>query len=122
LRAIGEPPYTGDLTTKFATIRKLVTKYGGEVYGNSKGSRVFFTMPMITSTEYTMMDSINYIRGAIDSGRLLEPELLQVDLRRQVPALKVPIYFFEGRHDYVTPFALAEHFYEILEAPHKELI
>jgi len=79
-------------------------------------------MPLMTSTEYTMMDSINFIRGAINSGRLLEKELMQLDLRRQVPKLKEPAYFLEGRHDYVTPSALAEQYYEVLEAPHKELI
>jgi pimeloyl-ACP methyl ester carboxylesterase len=122
LRTIGVPPYTGDYGTKSKAIGKLVTNYGGEVYGNPNGSRAIGGMPLMTSTEYTMMDSINFIRGAINSGRLLDKELMQVDLRRQVPALNVPAYFLEGRHDYVTPSALAEQYYEILEAPHKELI
>jgi pimeloyl-ACP methyl ester carboxylesterase len=122
LHTIGVPPYSVDYGTKSTAMGELVMKYGGEVYGNPKGSRVFGAMPLMTSTEYTMLDSINFIRGAINSGRLLEKELMQLDLRRQVPVLKVPAYFLEGRHDYVTPSALAEQYCEVLEAPHKELI
>lgn len=36
--------------------------------------------------------------------------------------MKVPVYFFTGRHDYDTPFQLVEQYYEILNAPTKEII
>ena len=39
-----------------------------------------------------------------------------------VTRTEVPVYFFTGRHDYTTPFALIEEYYAQLEAPHKALI
>ena len=38
------------------------------------------------------------------------------------PRLEVPVYFLIGRHDVNAPPVLTEQYYEVLTAPHKELI
>jgi pimeloyl-ACP methyl ester carboxylesterase len=45
-----------------------------------------------------------------------------VDFRQQANQLEVPVYFLIGRHDVNAPTILAEQYYEVLDAPHKELI
>jgi pimeloyl-ACP methyl ester carboxylesterase len=39
-----------------------------------------------------------------------------------VTQLEAPVYFLLGRHDVNAPPVLAEEYYEILNAPHQELI
>jgi pimeloyl-ACP methyl ester carboxylesterase len=50
------------------------------------------------------------------------PQIFQANLAKEVPEVKVPVYFCIGRHDYNTPFELAEKYFNQLEAPKKELI
>ncbi|MBW2397363.1 MAG: hypothetical protein JRG95_24205 [Deltaproteobacteria bacterium] len=45
-----------------------------------------------------------------------------VDFVASVPSLRVPAFFFSGRHDYNTPFELVEEYVETLDAPHKEIV
>jgi pimeloyl-ACP methyl ester carboxylesterase len=44
------------------------------------------------------------------------------DLTGEVTSVDVPVYFFLGRHDYTTPFELAEEYFHKLAAPRKELV
>jgi L-proline amide hydrolase len=41
---------------------------------------------------------------------------------RDFPVSKIPVFFFAGRYDYVTPGELAEDYFEMLEAPAKRFI
>ena len=34
----------------------------------------------------------------------------------------MPVFFLQGRHDYNTPSLLVEEYYNLLDAPYKELI
>ncbi len=122
LTKIGRPPYTGNWQRKTITQRGLLGKYGGELYGNLKGAFPLIFNSLILATEYTLIDKINFFRGIFASNRLLWPELLTVDLKKQVPSVKVPIYFMLGRHDYEVPSVLAEQYFKLIEAPKKELI
>lgn len=122
LKAIGEPPYSGKWQSKTITERAILGKYGGEVYGNTKGG-LFITLKSLTkATEYSWMDRINFFRGIFASMRLIWPQLMKVNLLEQAPELKVPVYFLEGKHDYEVPSILAEQYYIMLKAPSKELI
>jgi pimeloyl-ACP methyl ester carboxylesterase len=122
LQEMGPPPYSGDWLSKFNEQRKYVCKYGGEVMGNSNGGNVMLMRSVLTGREYTVLDRINYYRGVKRSLRLIQPQLMDVNLFRQVPEVKVPVFFTEGRHDQVVPVQLAYQYYEALEAPHKEWI
>ncbi len=122
LTQMGRPPYTGDWQKKTITQRGLLGKYGGELYGSSKGAFPLIFKSLITATEYTLVDKINFFRGILASNRLLWPELLTVNLSKQVPSVKVPVYFMLGKHDYEVPSVLAEQYFKLIEAPKKELI
>jgi pimeloyl-ACP methyl ester carboxylesterase len=119
---IGEPPYTGNWQKKLITERRYLGKYGGEVFGSSKGAFKIVIGRLIRSTEYSLTDKVNFFRGIFSSIRLIWPELLTINFMEQAASLKVPVYFVLGKHDYEVPFKVAEKYFEILEAPHKELI
>ncbi len=118
---IGKPPYTGNWRKKFMTERRLLGKYGGELYGSSNGAFFLVLKNLLLSPEYCLKDKINFFRGIFTSVKLIFPELLHVDLRRQALCLKIPVYFILGKHDYEAPFMLAEQYFKLLNAPVKEL-
>lgn len=122
LEEMGEPPYSGNWQKKFMTQRRLLGKYGGEVYGNSKGAFPLVLGSLIRCAEYNLSDKVNFFRGIMTSVRLLWPKLMAINLIEQASSLKVPVYFILGRHDYEAPFMLAEQYFKVLEAPSKELI
>ena len=66
----------------------------------------------------------NLQRGTIvlDTVGVVFPQLWGVDFRQQATRLKVPIYFLMGRHDRTTSPKLTEEYFNLLTAPHKELI
>jgi pimeloyl-ACP methyl ester carboxylesterase len=119
---MGKPPYTGDWQKKLMKQRQYLGKYGGELYGSSKGAIPLVLKRLTGATEYTLVDKVNYLRGTLKSTQLMWQELMTVNLEEQAPHLKVPIYFALGKHDYEVPFMLAEHYFNLLEAPSKELI
>ena len=45
-----------------------------------------------------------------------------MDCRTQATKLDVPVYFLIGRHDINAPVALTEQYYELLDAPHKQIV
>lgn len=53
---------------------------------------------------------------------LMWPKILHIDLRVQVPEIKVPVYFLEGRYENEAPAVLAERYFQLLKAPRKALI
>ena len=53
---------------------------------------------------------------------MVENEFLHINLFEQIPEVKVPIYFFLGRHDNQISAAVAEKYFNSITAPKKELI
>ena len=122
LKAIGAPPYLDGFRSKLMTQRRILGKYGGEVHGNSNGGTFILLRSLIASSEYSWQDRIKVFRGIFANMRLMWPKILDIDLPTQVPELKVPVYFLEGRHDFEAPSLLAERYFATLKAPQKTLI
>jgi pimeloyl-ACP methyl ester carboxylesterase len=122
LNEIGKPPYSGNWKKKFMTERRLLAKYGGEVYNNTKGAFPVVLGSLLRSTEYTLADKINFFRGIFKTVGLVFPELMKINLMEQAPELKIPVYFVLGRHDHEAPSFIAEKYFNVLKAPRKELI
>ena len=102
--------------------RNLMSKYGGEDYGESDGIIKSVVVPILRSPEYTLLDMVKYYRGAFFSLRAMWDEIVGYDLNVTAPALEVPVYLTEGRHDQNTPIPLAQAWFENLRAPYKEWI
>ncbi len=46
-------------------------------------------------------------------------DLLKNNPDEKILSVKVPVYMFQGVHDYQTPFALAKRYFEAVESPEK---
>lgn len=117
----GPPPYYGkDVTWKTAAyipyLGSVMAK-NPEIKNNS-----YSTMRDLAASEYGIMDKINFLRGIVNTFNYVYPQLYNVDLRTDAQTLKIPVYFFIGRHDINAPTELVEKYIKELSAPHKEII
>jgi pimeloyl-ACP methyl ester carboxylesterase len=72
--------------------------------------------------ENSLMDRINGLRGFLDTFSVLYPQLQDIDFRRDVPSLDVPVYMVIGQHEARGRAVLADEWFAMLEAPSKERI
>jgi pimeloyl-ACP methyl ester carboxylesterase len=70
--------------------------------------------------EYSLMDQVRSMANLLDTYVTLYPELYDVDLR-DTTSLDVPVYLVQGAHEARGRAALAEEWFEQLDAPDKEL-
>jgi len=80
------------------------------------------TLKDIAGPEYGLWDKINYFRALIVTFDHVYPQLYDIDLRKEVTEFEIPIYILHGRHDLNAPTEFVKEYYELIEAPHKELI
>jgi pimeloyl-ACP methyl ester carboxylesterase len=70
--------------------------------------------------ELTLGEKVNLWRGRSFSRRFgLWEKILRTDLTTVVPTLRIPVYFFHGRHDYTCSYDLAKEYFCKLKAPLK---
>ena len=105
--------------------RNYLSKYGGIYYGKYRGRflSILCLWPILPYMlkEYSIGTMLNFNKGnrhCHNSPMGKE----RVNFIEQARELDVPVYLFIGRHDYNTPFVLAEEWYDVLRAPHKQLI
>ncbi len=99
---------------------KWLFKFGGELVGAT--SYMPFIKAGILSPEYGFFDILKISKGSSFSSRYMQYNVIAGPLMDNVREFEVPIYFFSGRHDYVTPFELVQKYCSILEAPYKEIV
>ncbi|MCK5130307.1 MAG: alpha/beta hydrolase [Clostridiales bacterium] len=101
--------------------RKWLVSLGGEIYQQTNHS-LLFNFKTIFSPEYTLIDFAKFGIGSGFSLKAMWPEIMQLDLLNQVPSVDIPMFFFQGKHDYNTPASLVKSYYDTLDAPYKELV
>lgn len=117
----GEAPYNnGNIALKSATYLNYISEYMTKDPNITNGG--YNTFRDMFASEYGILDSINYMLGVMNTFNVVYPQLYEVDLRKSYAKIDVPVYFFLGRHDINAPTSLAEEYYNLLEAPEKELI
>ena len=100
--------------------RKWLLKFGGAYYG--KTNYVTTYIDYIFNKEYTIFNSLNVMKGVEFSLTIMWEDVVKVDFLTEIDKVEVPVYFVVGRHDWNTPFELAEEYFDVLTAPKKELI
>jgi pimeloyl-ACP methyl ester carboxylesterase len=118
LQRNGPPPYTGEeMLGKYVAYLDVLNDY-------MNSPRYTLIVPIIPfiAPEYGLMDKINHTRGLAQSFEVVYPQLQDVDFKTQAVKLDVPVYIFAGRNDVNAMSSLVEEYFNILEAPHKELI
>ncbi|NMA01728.1 MAG: alpha/beta hydrolase [Clostridia bacterium] len=121
LTANGEPPYYGkDVTWKSAVyLNYLNTHMADNPEIHNPG---YNTLRDIYSSEYDLLDKINFFRGIINTFNHVYQQLYTIDLRTDYTKLNVPVYFFLGRHDVNAPPHLVEEYMQVLDAPVKKIV
>lgn len=72
--------------------------------------------------EYGPLDKVNKLKALFDMAAVMYPRLQEVDFRRDVPSLAVPVYLVQGGHELRGRLEPARQWYGALAAPHKEWI
>jgi pimeloyl-ACP methyl ester carboxylesterase len=118
LRQNGPPPYSGErLLNKYVLYLDVLNDY----MGSPRYTLVVPIVPFI-APEYGLVDKINHTRGLMESFTVVYPQLHDLDFTTQAAVLDVPVYLFAGRDDVNAMSSLVEEYYNILQAPHKQLI
>jgi pimeloyl-ACP methyl ester carboxylesterase len=118
LRRNGPPPYAGDkVTGRYVAYLDVLQEY-------MQMPRYTVIVPLVPlfASEYGYVDKINHTRGLIESFNVVYPQLKDLEFMTQAPKLDVPVYLFAGRNDVNAMYTIVEEYYNVLEAPHKELI
>jgi pimeloyl-ACP methyl ester carboxylesterase len=118
LTAQGPPPY------RDVYAYEPIMLYENEVYdydhtGNAAGAADPFGD--LGATESTLLQKVHTLNAVLDTWSALYPRMQGVDLRRDVPQLKVPVYFVQGAHEMRGLALLFQPWYEALQAPDKQL-
>ncbi len=116
IEGIGLPPY--ETPKKLWEKANYIVRYGGMIADFSFGKMIGLVLPYLTSPEYSLLEGIRTLRG---KGRnfttyALWKELAEVNFTREIDSIKVPIFFFEGKHDMITPTVVVEDFFDQLNA------
>lgn len=103
--------------------RDLMMKYGG--YSKKSGKDNYldaFVKPVFLSGEYSALDLIGFLLGYKKVLKQMWPEIGKTCFPKTTTKFEIPIFVFDGRHDMNTPSVLVEDWFNMIEAPHKELI
>ncbi|MGQ0665428.1 MAG: alpha/beta fold hydrolase [Nitrospiraceae bacterium] len=116
LRAIGPPPHTyWDMVVE----RKWLTRFVGIVRGMSLWR---FTRITLGGPEASIFDLPNILRSQLVTPKVMWQELIAVNLVDTVPVLRMPVFFFLGRHDHVVVADTSVAYFNVLRAPSKTLL
>ena len=125
LEAQGPPPYVGK-----SPIRPYSTLFGreytvfevpnirNEVYRRD-GDILLLSLKL---PEYGWLDRAYYLLGLMNTFNAIYPQLQEMDLRRDATQFELPVTLILGRHDMNSPPQIPEAYYDLIEAPSKELI
>lgn len=73
-------------------------------------------------SEYTLVEQVHLLGGFLDTFNFIYPQLQDIDLRVDAARLDVPVYLAQGAHEARGRAELANEWFEMLDAPHKEMV
>ena len=113
LRAVGPTPYR-DLA-KLDQAWDLIASFSPPV--RNRASTLRLAALSATSRYYTLFELQTTRDGYRYSRARLIPQLYAYDLRRQLPRMDTPVYFFVGQRDVTFGLSLQEDYYRQLRDP-----
>lgn len=97
-----------------------VNKYGGSIH-NITPERLQAIMDSSPYSPGTYTAAL-YDKGWQLSYGMYVNEIVTLDFSAQIKEIPIPVYFFLGRYDYVTPTAPVLDYFKTLKAPRKEIV
>lgn len=119
----GKAPVDGKYPDEKAMMaqRDCLSKYGGSNYKNRGGMIKSLLIPLIKSPEYKLSDIPKYAKGGLYLSKVLWDDAVKQNYF-SVKNLDMPVIITQGQHDFNTPSALAQKWFDSLEAPFKKWI
>lgn len=109
-----------DLWLDFLKVeRNYVTQFGGGITHEMNGMWPVIKM-VLNTKEYTFGEKLNFMPASLFSIKHLWSEVISKNLSNDIDSIQVPVYIFQGKHDYQTPYLVAKEFFDQLKAPQKE--
>lgn len=124
MKKLGELSFPDSLDGKekwlnyLMTERKYVNHYGGGITRDLKGMWPVIKM-VLNAKEYSLKDKIYFGPANTFSLGNMWSNITSINLFNDIDSMKVPVYIFQGKYDYQTPYIVAKAFYEQLKAPAK---
>ncbi len=109
-----------DLWQEGNCVNEVVAPLGGEIHGETREALRVLLPAMLRAPEYRPLDILKIMRFNNEHRWALTDQAFE--LGTNVAELGLPVYFFLGRYDYVTPSLAAAEFFNNLEAPSKEVV
>ena len=94
----------------------MLTAYGGAIYKKEVEGAI-----KIAETKYEDYKNYDWLKGFLYSASRLGDAIFETNFT-STTEVKVPIYFFIGRHDWSLPSIVTEDFFTQLTAPKKEIV
>ena len=124
MRAFGEPPYA-DIPYANAFVMgqydRLYKPYTPPQAYMTKGNAAKLGPYGVLASEYNFVEKFNVLRGLLDMFSIMYPQLQEIDFRRDVPRLEVPVYILDGQAELTARRNLALEWFDKLEAPSKRM-
>jgi proline iminopeptidase len=116
IKAIGPPPY--ETPEKFFKKAGHIVRLGGFIHHNLIKHMAFVILSYLTSPEYSLSDGLNIVsrKGLNFTTNARWEEIKNIDFTKEIQSIKVPIYFFMGTYDMITPTVQVEDFFNRLDA------
>ena len=80
------------------------------------------TFDTLLSPEYSIMDSLNFFRGLLNTFSHVYQQLYETDLRESHTEFDIPIHILHGEHDVNAPVYLVDAYHDLIVAPEKTLV
>lgn len=109
LHELGQPPY--ESVGKVDALERITTRYGGIDF--EPRNRAAIVVHGVLLGLATPWEIPSFIEGLHVTQRAMHAELLRLDLRHEVKAVEVPLFFFLGRHDRHVDAESAANFDEV---------
>jgi pimeloyl-ACP methyl ester carboxylesterase len=109
---IGPPPF--ERLEQVNQMEGYISKYGGVIHEHSMQLMLAMMLRSFTSPEYSLPEAFNtfvFMKGREFTMQAMWEDIQKVDLTQEIQSIQVPLYFFEGRYDMVTPLEPVTTFY-----------
>lgn len=116
LKENGPPPYTVEEKGKYTYLFQKLHVYSPQPPSAGHVNE----MAMLFPQEYSLIDTVNLIRGVINGVNYIYPQLADLDFERDIPSLDVPVFFPTGRYDFTCVQDITYRYFQKLDAPLKK--
>ncbi|MEO7909595.1 MAG: alpha/beta hydrolase [Roseiflexaceae bacterium] len=124
MRRYGQPPYADIPYANVFAMGQYDALYKpytpSQAYmdrGNASGIGPYGVL----ASEYNLVEKFNVLRGLIDTFTVMYPQLQEIDFRRDVKRLEVPVYILDGAAELSARRDLTVEWFNALDAPTKRM-